>query len=502
MPRPGGRNIEKSKDFFGSMRRLLRNLKPWRVIMILALILAMISAILSLIAPNKLSDFTDTISKGLIPKTEKLENITTKITNNLTSENLERKIKIIMTSKEISNKDKEAFQKLLLETANSNSDFKDILQNIPESILIKLLEDIKIDNNVISAKDQLEMLKLFNSLDKNISKEEAITIMDKLPKSIYNVIKPTIDMNKIESLAILMASIYIISALFSYIQNFSMTTVSNNFAKKLRSSISKKINKLPLRYFDSHETGDVLSRVTNDVDTIAQNLNNSLATLVTSITLFLGSILMMFITNWIMALTAIISSLTGFVLMFMILGKSQKYFIERQKELGNLNGYIEEIYSGHNIVKVYNGGLDAKTEFNKLNKQLYNSNQKSQFLSGLMPSLMSFVGNFGYVAVCIVGALLTLKGNISFGVIVAFMMYVRLFTSPLSQIAQATSGLQSATAASERVYEFLDEEEMNNEKNKTLILGSFLLNICRTGNYSAEWILGISNIKKTNFFHY
>jgi len=463
MPRPGGRNIEKSKDFFGSMRRLLRNLKPWRVIMILALILAMISAILSLIAPNKLSDFADTISKGLIPKTEKLENITTKITNNLTSENLESKIKIIMTSKEISNKDKEAFQKLLLETANSNSDFKDILQNIPESILIKLLEDIKIDNNVISAKDQLEMLKLFNSLDKNISKEEAITIMDKLPKSIYNVIKPTIDMNKIESLAILMASIYIISALFSYIQNFSMTTVSNNFAKKLRSSISKKINKLPLRYFDSHETGDVLSRVTNDVDTIAQNLNNSLATLVTSITLFLGSILMMFITNWIMALTAIISSLTGFVLMFMILGKSQKYFIERQKELGNLNGYIEEIYSAHNVVKAYNGTEEAIKDFDNLNNRLYTANKKSVFLSGLMQPIMGFVGNFGYVAVCIAGALLILNNNITFGVIVAFMIYVRLFTNPLSQIAQAMTNLQSTAAASERVYEFLDEKEMPEE---------------------------------------
>ena len=272
-------------------------------------------------------------------------------------------------------------------------------------------------------------------------------------------------MAKVKYIAIILGLLYIVSALFNYIQSFSLTVVSNNFAKKLRTNISKKINKLPLKYFDTHETGDVLSRVTNDIDTIAQNMNQSLATLVGSTTLFLGSVFMMFITNWIMALTAIIASIVGFSLMGLILGKSQKYFVQRQIELGNLNGYIEEMYSGHNVVKAYNGSKEAINEFNKLNEKLFDCNRKSQFLSGIMQPIMMFVGNFGYVAVCVVGALLTMNNIISFGVIVAFMIYVRMFTNPLSQIAQAMTSLQSTAAASERVFEFLDEVEMTNENN-------------------------------------
>jgi ATP-binding cassette subfamily B protein len=244
-----------------------------------------------------------------------------------------------------------------------------------------------------------------------------------------------------------------------------MTNVSNKFARKLRKSISSKINKLPLKYFDNHATGDILSRVTNDVDTIAQSMNQSLATLVSSLTLFLGTIIMMFYTNWIMAITAILASLLGFVFMFIVLGKSQKYFVSRQVELGNLNGHIEEVYSGLNVVKAYNGKKISDKKFDEYNKKVYDANRKSQFLSGLMMPMMSFIGNFGYVAVCIVGALLTMNGYISFGVIVAFITYVRLFTSPLSQIAQAMTSLQSTAAASERVFEFLDEEEMDKQKD-------------------------------------
>ena len=262
-----------------------------------------------------------------------------------------------------------------------------------------------------------------------------------------------------------MIGLYLVSALFSFIQGFALTTVSNRFANKLRNSISAKVNKLPLRYFDSHEIGDVLSRVTNDVDMVAQNLNNSLATLVSSITLFLGSIFMMFVTNWIMAITAILSSILGFILMFAIMSKSQKYFNQRQEALGEMNGYIEEMYSGHNVVKAYNGEKEAMKEFMTLNNELYRTNKKSQFLSGLMHPIMGFIGNFGYVMVCIVGALLTMNDVISFGVIVAFMIYVRLFTNPLSQIAQAMSGLQSTAAASERVFEFLDEKEMSDQRD-------------------------------------
>lgn len=468
MPRPGGSNVyEKSKDFFGSIKRLLSNLKSWRIIIIVALFLAMFSAILSLIAPNKLSDFTDIITKGLAIKTDKLSYLSEEIQNNFNEENMKIKISSITNDQSINESDKEIFYNSLKKMQQENDEKKKqvILFSLPDSILIHLLDTIKIDDKVINEKDQLAMLRLSEKLDKEGKTEESLKLVDELPESIYSIIKPEINMKKIKDLAILMIIIYILSALFSYIQNYAMTTVSNNFARGLRSEISSKINRLPLKYFDSHETGDILSRVTNDIDTIAQNLNNSLATLVTSFTLFIGSIIMMYVTNWIMATTAILSSLVGFVLMFLILGKSQKYFSMRQKELGNMNGFIEEMYSGHNVIKAYNGTDKAILDFQELNDKLFDANRKSIFLSGLMQPIMGFVGNFGYVAVCLAGALLVLDGNISFGVIVAFMIYIRLFTNPLSQIAQAMTNLQSTAAASERVYEFLDEEEMTKENS-------------------------------------
>ena len=397
MPRPNRGTPEKSKDFMGSMKKLLQNLKPWRVLLTLGLVLAFISAILSLVAPNCLSDLTDTITSGIKP------NIS------------ENTIKDIMSNPNISYEDKMSFQVTLSSMSNSSD-------------TTKLLKKI-----------------------------------DELPSSIYDIIKPSIDMAKVKSIVTFLTILYLLSAIFSYIESVSMTTVSNNFAKNLRSRISVKINKLPLKYFDTHETGDVLSRVTNDVDTIAQNLNQSLATLISATTLFVGSIIMMFATNWIMAITAILSSLIGFAFMFIILMKSQKYFMKRQKELGELNGHIEEIYSGQSIVRAYNNEENVKKEFNKLNEALKVSNQKSQFLSGLMQPIMGFIGNFGYVCVCIVGALLTMNNVISFGVIVAFMIYVRLFTNPLSQLAQAMTSLQSTAASAERVFEFLEEEEMTLE---------------------------------------
>ena len=413
MPRPGGRgpgNFEKSKDFKGSMIRLLKNLKPWKFIMGLALVLAMISAILALIAPNKLSNFADLIGEGLVPNTKMLEKITTEIKDN----------------------------------------------EIPK--------DIEIDGVTISVEDQMEFFSILQQMGEDIGSEKSLGLIDELPESIYELVKPKMDMIAIRNLAIFMGILYIVSSIFNYIQSFSLTTVSNRFANKLRDSISKKINKLPLKYFDVHEIGDVLSRLTNDVDTVAMNLNNSLATLVTSITLFLGSLFMMLITNWIMALTAIFSCILGFFLMFGILNKSQKYFVARQEALGDMNGYIEEMYSGHNVVKAYNGTKESFIEFKKLNDRMYETNRKSQFLSGLMHPIMGFVGNLGYVAVCIVGALLTMNDVISFGVIVAFMIYVRMFTNPLNQIAQAMSSLQSTAAASERVFEFLDEKEMSSQE--------------------------------------
>ena len=284
--------------------------------------------------------------------------------------------------------------------------------------------------------------------------------LSKMTDEIQKGLMAEMDMDAIKSITIFLGCLYGCSAIFTFIQGLCMTNVANNFARSLRKRISIKINKLPLSYFDQHQAGDTLSRVTNDVDMIAQTMNQSLGSLVTNITLFLGSIIMMFVTNWIMALTAIGASLFGFLGMFFILGKSQKYFVQRQEELGNLNGHIEEIYSGLNVVKAYNGEKESDEKFDEYNKKVSIANQKSQFLSGIMQPIMAFIGNFGYVAVCIVGALLTMNNIISFGVIVAFITYVRLFTNPLSQIAQSMTSLQSTAAASERVFEFLDEKEM------------------------------------------
>ena len=294
--------------------------------------------------------------------------------------------------------------------------------------------------------------------------------LSKLTDEITVGLTGNMNMANIKGLTIFLFGMYVASALFNYTQSIIMTTVANKFAKVLRNSISVKINKLPLKYFDKHQSGDILSRVTNDVDTIAQTMHHSLGTLVNSITLFIGSIIMMFYTNWIMAFTAIGASLLGFISMSFILKKSQKYFTARQEELGNLNGHIEEIYSGLNVVKVYNGKKESDKKFNSLNQKVRDANQKSQFLSGIMQPMMRFIGNFGYVAVCIVGALLAMNHRISFGVIVAFMTYVRLFTNPLSQIAQAFTSLQSTAAASERVFEFVDEAEMTNQDNIKKVL--------------------------------
>ena len=292
---------------------------------------------------------------------------------------------------------------------------------------------------------------------------KAPNILSKLTDEISKGLMGQMNISEVKKIAITLGEMYIANALCIFIQNILMADVSNKFAKDLRTSISEKINKLPLRYYDLHSKGDILSRMTNDVDTIAQTMNQSLATLVTSVTLFLGTIVMMFYTNWIMALTAILASIIGFVLMFLILGRSQKYFIARQTELGKLNGHIEEIYSSLNVVKVYNGESKANQKFDELNKSVYEANLKSQFLSGLMQPIMNFIGNFGYVAVCIVGAILTMNNFMTFGVIVAFMIYVRLFTNPLSQIAQSFTAMQSTAAASERVFEFVDEKEMSDE---------------------------------------
>ena len=490
MPRPMHANNEKSKDFVGSIKRLLANLKPWKILMGLAITLAFLSAILSLTAPNKLSSLTDVITSGIKPNTEVLQEVVKGISKNFNSEAMSEKTRLILTSEDISVDDKTTFQNFLnkiqegtngskittgevITNDNDSADNKEMMKSIldlPSSVLSILIDDISVNGIKISSEDEIAFLRSVIDIDASKVNDDTLKIMDNLPESIYNLIKPTMDLAAAKRIIITLVCLYLLSAIFGYIQSYSMTTVSNDFAKDLRTRISVKINKLPLKFFDSHEIGDILSRVTNDVDTIAQNLNQSLATLISSVTLFIGSIIMMFTTNWVMAITAILSTLFGFTFMISILKKSQKYFISRQEELGNINGHIEEIYSGHNVVECYNAKGEVTKTFDELNGRLRECNKKSQFLSGLMQPMMGFIGNFGYVMVCIVGALLTMKGHITFGVIVAFMIYVRLFTNPLSQIAQAMTSLQTTAAASERVFEFLDEKEMTDESNKTKVL--------------------------------
>lgn len=481
-PMGGGAPGEKANDFKLAMKRLFSELNRFKVLIVISLVLAALSSILSIVAPNKLSDLTDEISKGLVVNKENLQLLTTTIKNNM-QEGMESLKKQQIKQMESMGMSSEQIQ-TQLSTQNSNSASSEFdISNMSEDMKNILFKEIEIDETKIPIEDQYTFLKAMNELglgttsenqkssekadNSNIDANKLYSKIDEMPESIKSVIEPKMDMEAIQKIALFLVTIYLCSALFNYIESISMTDVANKFAKSLRTRISEKINKLPLKYFDKHQTGDILSRVTNDVDTIAQSMNQSLATLVSSITLFVGTIIMMFYTNWVMALTAIISSSIGFVFMFAVLKRSQKYFIERQVELGNLNSHIEEIYSGLNVVKVYNGKREADEKFDELNKKVYNCNQKSQFLSGLMQPMMNFIGNFGYVAVCIAGALLTMNNLTTFGVIVAFIMYVRLFTSPLSQIAQALTSLQSTAAASERVFEFADEPEMSDQSNIT-----------------------------------
>ncbi|TKH36778.1 ABC transporter [Paenibacillus polymyxa] len=307
-----------------------------------------------------------------------------------------------------------------------------------------------------------------------------------LAGSVFNVIGPDklsdianliqegivtgIDINAIQKIALVLVVLYGLGLIFNYFQGFITVTVSQRLTKKMRTELSQKINHMPLKYFDATSYGNVLSRVTNDVDTIGQTLNNSLGTLVSALATFVGALIMMLYTNWIMTITGIVATLIGFSLMTVIMKHSQKYFVAQQAELGQINGHIEETYAGHNVVKVYNGEKAAKEVFHGINGRLYTNAWKSQFMSGLMMPVMMFIGNFGYVAVCIVGALLVNQHVITIGTIVAFMVYIRLFTQPLSQLAQAATNLQSAAAASERVFEFLDEEELKDESDKTMKL--------------------------------
>ncbi|MBQ8011626.1 MAG: ABC transporter ATP-binding protein, partial [Oscillospiraceae bacterium] len=343
------------------------------------------------------------------------------------------------------------------------------MTDIPDTVKIALYTDITIDDTVISGKDQLAMMDGFADMDTE-NQEAALEVIDHLPASVYGLIKPSIDMDKILEIGATLIAFYVLSYILSAVQGVIMATVTQKVSKTMRCDISRKINRLPMWYYNRTTTGDVLSRVTNDVDTIGQSLNQSIGNLITSVILFFGSLIMMLITDGWMTLTAVLSSILGFVLMFAIMGRSQKYFSRQQKHLGEINGHIEEIYAGHTVVKAYNGEAAAQKTFDRMNGKLCESGFKAQSLAGVMMPIMGFIGNLGYVAVCVVGGAMALDGKIGFGVIVAFMMYVRYFTQPLSQIAQSVQSLQSAAAAGERVFEFLEAEEMEDENGKITAL--------------------------------
>ena len=512
---------EKPKNMGVALNNLFKELTPFKTLIIISLILAMLGSILSILAPNKLSKLTDTISEGLIINTTKLEELSNEINNNMLNSDISNKsleilnidlkeenIGSILTSENINEEDKETFKNTLMkinedktntliyinDLPNSikeqliresyinnikitqddkikylntlskiqNKDYKNLI--IPDSISKIILKEIKFDNKIIKSTEQAKFINIMSTIDFK-EKNKIYNKLDKLPNNIKKIIEPKMNIKKIKIICLFLLILYISSALLTYIETIMMTVVSNKLAKSLRDKISKKINRLPLHYFDKNSIGDTLSRVTNDVDTIAQSLNQSLSSLVSALTLFIGTIIMMFVTNYIMALTAIISSLLGFFFMALILSKSQKYFTERQEQLGKLNGHIEEIYSGLNVIKAYNAKKLSDKKFDELNEKVMTANRKSQFLSGLMMPMMNFVGNLGFVAVCIVGAILTQKEIITFGVIVAFMTYVRLFTSPLSSIAQAMTSIQQIAASSERVFDFLKVREMKSEKD-------------------------------------
>lgn len=277
----------------------------------------------------------------------------------------------------------------------------------------------------------------------------------------------SIDIAAIGKIGLLLLGMYILSALFTYIQHYIMATITLNLSKELRRDLSYKINHVPMKCFGKYSHGDILSRVTNDVSTLQQALSNSLPSIISSAAQFIGCLIMMLVTEWRMALAAIAATLLGFGIMAVIMSRSQKYFISRQQSLGRLNGYVEEMYTGHDVVRISRANRKIKHVFDGMNRDVYDAERKSQFLSGVMQPLMNVIGNLGYVAVCVLGAALVLDGQISFGVITAFIMYVRLFTSPLSTIAQGMTQMQTAAAGGDRVFDFLQEEELEDESHKT-----------------------------------
>ena len=407
------RTTEKPKNLKLALMKLMSYCKKELAVIILALVLAVTGAVLTIAGPNQISKITDYIYDGL--------------TGGVTTDEIAADIQ----------------QQIASGTIN-------IMDYLPEGVDPQTVDLSKLE--LTDTDDPMTAAILENI---RLSDDFAAAHAD-----------GGIDLSGITSVCILLLSIYLISALCTFLQNFIMATETQKISRRMRSDIDRKINRLPLQYFSANAYGDVLSRVTNDVDTIGQGLSNSAASMVSAAAQFIGCVIMMFWTNGIMAATTIVTTLLGIASMAIIMKRSQHYFKERQASLGNLNGYIEEIYSGHDVIRISNAEESVKQKFDGMNRAVKHANFKSQFLSGLMQPVMNFVGNLGYVAVCVVGAILVINNIISFGVITAFLIYVRLFEQPLKQIAQGMTNMQSAAAATERVFDFLEEAELADESGK------------------------------------
>lgn len=480
----GYRGHNKPKDLVGTWKKLLGYCRRYLAVFMIAILCAAAGTVLTLIGPDKLSEMTDTITAGITPNTEALTELTEAVSENASANmqevstaiaaNLQSSTPkaITVNGSEISLADQRQTLSLLSGLDDPDAaTMQKTMAKLPEAVTNALYSDVTIDGQTISAADQRAAMEIMSGIDPEES-EDALETMDKLPDSVYSLIAPSIDMDKVQRIGFILVTFYALSYLFSAIQGWITAGVTQRVSQQLRGDISRKINRLPMAFYNRTSTGDILSRVTNDVDLISQSLNQSIGNLITSVILLFGSLLMMLITNLWMTLTAILASLLGFVVMFAIMGRSQKYFARQQRHLGALNGHIEEMYTGHTVVKAYNGEAAAQQTFDEMNDKLRESGFRAQTLAGMMMPVMTFVGNLGYVAVCVVGGAMALNDMISFGVIVAFMMYVRYFTQPLSQIAQAVQSLQSAAAAGERVFEFLEAEEMPDESGKKSDIGA------------------------------
>ena len=435
--------VDKAKDFKASIKKLFSSLRPYLFMIVIAIVLIIISTVCTLVGPNRLSKMTDIIEKGV------------SINIDLTDEQLST----LQTEKELKIESENYSFILQYEDYNNQDSTDDLI-----TLTIEIIQGEQTYTEFIGSEkfDVIKENEFVNFNDKNIGIGYSNNTLN-----IWLNTETKINLDSIFKIAILLVILYIISYFANFFQGFLMATVNQRVSKNLRTAISDKINRLPLKYFDSMSYGEVLSRVTNDVDTIGQALNNSVNTLVGAAALFIGSLIMMFVTNWIMALSGVIATIIGFVIMIVIISKSQKYFMEQQAVLGQVNGIVEECYSGQEIIKAYNAEQETGEFFEKENTRLYKSAWKSQFYSGLMQPIMGFIGNFSYVVVCVVGAVLVYYNIINFSVIIAIMIYIRLFTQPLAQMAQGVTNLQSAAAASEKVFEFLEQPELSDESNLT-----------------------------------